>query len=614
MTRTALAFGASSVLILSSSAEPLGSYKLHFPATGAAQLQQQTGIVKEIIVKGNAHQSKQAILAAIRTKVGQPLNQSTLDQDKADLFDTGYYKAEPLVTVKPNPDGTVSVTIELVENPAIKEIRIVGNTVISREQILAAVTFKVGDIFSNREAKVTSTNIGQLYAKKGYFAEVIDLNYLPESPQTLNIQILETTVTSVSVTGATRTKKHVLDRLIKTRAGQIFDTNKWVRDLRKLHDTGWFDKVEPREDVSGGAGQIALGANVHEQHTGNFGVGLQVDPQSSFAGFIRYGDSNFNGSGQSVSTSFTQGTRGGGPSIDFGYGNPFIDSRDTSMNVQVFSRVVYRFTNDAFGGSDLGSGSEYTERRTGSILSFTRPIGTTLSASVSTRYEAVKTDVATEVTNGFIQQDGQIASAAFSLINNRKDLDTSPSRGDFFQLSIEPGYSDITRIGGLITDQSTLGHSFFAKYVADYRLYFSPGQKPRTRDKLDDPRHVLAFRLRAGTITGRVPFFEQFFAGGADTVRGYPEDRFWGTNELIGTGEFRLPIQKGFDFIPFVDYGGAWGGYGNVNTFYQTNNFRMHLGYGIGLSFRTPLGPIRLDFGVGEKGVTRTHFQIATNF
>lgn len=579
-----------------------------------ASLSLQAGIVKEVIVKGNVRQSKEGILATMRTKVGQPLNQATLDQDRANLFDLGVFKAEPQITVKSNPDGTFSITVEVVENPVIKEIRVVGNSVMTREQILAVTTLKVGDIFSNREAAVTSKNISALYAKKGYFAEVVDLAYLTESPQTLNIQILETVVTSVKVTGNTRTKKRVLDHLVKTRAGQIFDTNRWVKDLRRLQNTGWFDKVDPKEDVSGGAGQVALEANVRETHTGQFGLGVQVDPQSSFAGFVRYADTNFLGSGQSISSSFTQGTRGGGPSIDFGYGNPFIDHHDTALNVQVFSRVVYRFTNNAFGGSDLGNGSEYTERRTGSIVGVSRPIGENLTGSISGRFESVTTNVATELTNGFIQQDGTIASAVFGLSNNRRDLDTSPSRGSLLTLSVEPGFSDITKIGGLITDQSTLGSSFFTKYVMDYRLYFSPGQPPRPRDKLDDPRRVVAFRVRAGTITGKIPFFEQFFAGGADTVRGYDEDRYWGKTELLGTAEYRYPLQKGFDLVPFIDYGGAWGGYGTVNTFYQTNSFRMHLGYGIGVSFRTPLGPIRLDFGIGERGHTRTHFQIATSF
>jgi len=38
------------------------------------------------------------------------------------------------------------------------------------------------------------------------------------------------------------------------------------------------------------------------------------------------------------------------------------------------------------------------------------------------------------------------------------------------------------------------------------------------------------------------------------------------------------------------------------------------LGYGAGLSFRTPLGPIRIDIGFNEEGRSRTHFIIGTSF
>jgi outer membrane protein insertion porin family len=111
-----------------------------------------------------------------------------------------------------------------------------------------------------------------------------------------------------------------------------------------------------------------------------------------------------------------------------------------------------------------------------------------------------------------------------------------------------------------------------------------------------------------------VPFFEQYFAGGADTIRGYEEDRFWGKQQLLTTLEYRHPIQKAFNVILFVDYGGAWGGYGSVNKFTQSSSPNLNLGYGIGFSFRTPLGPLRLDLGFNKEGKSRTHFLIGTSF
>jgi len=112
-----------------------------------------------------------------------------------------------------------------------------------------------------------------------------------------------------------------------------------------------------------------------------------------------------------------------------------------------------------------------------------------------------------------------------------------------------------------------------------------------------------------------VPFFEQFFAGGANSVRGYEEDRFWGKQMALASLEYRHPIQTGMSLIGFVDYGGAWGGFGGVNSFSQSDTLKLYMGYGIGLSFHVPkIGPLRFDYGFDKQGHGRLHFQMSTAF
>jgi Outer membrane protein/protective antigen OMA87 len=113
---------------------------------------------------------------------------------------------------------------------------------------------------------------------------------------------------------------------------------------------------------------------------------------------------------------------------------------------------------------------------------------------------------------------------------------------------------------------------------------------------------VFAIRAYYGAISGTVPFFEQFFIGGAETLRGYPEDRFWGKNAALLSFEFRQPIEKAFTAVFFVDIGHAWGGYPSVNDFLQRDRFRPEVGYGLGVRVRTPLGPLRIDYGIGRDG------------
>ena len=323
-------------------------------------------------------------------------------------------------------------------------------------------------------------------------------------------------------------------------------------------------------------------------------------------------DSDLNGSGQGLSLDLTQATQGGGPSVRLDYTNPFYDSKDTTIHASIYSQVIYRFSG-IFAQTSSSLTSEYYERRTGSSVGFSRPINDTESYGVGLRVENVNTQVNSSVSN-FIQQDGDVAVGTFGFTINKRDVDLDPSRGYYLHLAIEPGYANINEVGGIGASTAILGENLFLRDTVDYRRYWTKGP-PSTAKEIDAPRKVLALRLRAGDIRGKVPFFEQFFAGGVDTIRGYPEDMLWGREEFLANLEYRVPLQKAFEIIPFVDYGDAWGGYGSINSYTQTETPRPYLGFGVGLSFNIPrLGNIRLDLGLDTDLRSRVHFQIGQPF
>lgn len=587
-------------------------FALLIGALCSAQQTTPTGVVSDIVVSGNHVITKEAILARMKTKVGQPYNQTQLDQDKASIEQLGFFSA---VDVRPTPieGNNVRINVDVQEFAVVKEIRVVGNTVIPTDRIMKVVTIKVGQPFNMTEQAPTAQAIAKLYNDKGYFGLAEELAPLQDSPGTVSIVIREMKVNSVGVQGNTRTKSWVFRRLIHTKPGEAFNVHKWDDDLRRIYGTQWFDKVDPVEKQTEDGYGMDLLVDVKEARTGQVVLGVTLDPRSSFAGQARLADTNLNGTGQSVGIGFQQAIQGGGPSVDLDYGNPFVDSHNTAMSAAIYSHLLYRFTGSGFGTSSSPTDTLYTERRTGASLGFSRLVGERLTASVGGRFEAIRTsNLNTTNTNGFIQQDGTVAVASLGFNRNRRDVDIDPSRGDWFNLLVEPGFSHINEIGGALQDPSILGSHTFDRNTIEYRTYFT-SQPPRGR-QLDAPRRVLAFRARYGTITGKEPFFEQFFVGGSDTLRGYADDRYWGSQMFLSSLEYRHPLQKAFNVIGFVDYGGAWGGYGTVNNFTQYKNMRLHVGYGVGVGFRTPLGPIRLDFGFNEKHGSRTHFLIGTSF
>lgn len=115
----------------------------------------------------------------------------------------------------------------------------------------------------------------------------------------------------------------------------------------------------------------------------------------------------------------------------------------------------------------------------------------------------------------------------------------------------------------------------------------------------------LAMRARAGLAIPikeerRIPLVRRFFAGGADSVRGFPYQKLGpldptakplgGEAMLEGNLELRFPIWKELGGVVFVDAGNVYEDIGD-------NMGALRFTSGAGLRYQTPVGPLRLDFG-----------------
>ncbi len=115
-------------------------------------------------------------------------------------------------------------------------------------------------------------------------------------------------------------------------------------------------------------------------------------------------------------------------------------------------------------------------------------------------------------------------------------------------------------------------------------------------------------KVAAGTCAPNliVPVSERFFAGGTSTHRAFTRDNLGtkpdtlnadgvgigGTVLLIGNAEWRIPVTGGFEVALFVDAGNTWADPKN------TDLGLIRTGAGIGLHYLTPVGPLRLEYGL----------------
>ena len=99
-----------------------------------------------------------------------------------------------------------------------------------------------------------------------------------------------------------------------------------------------------------------------------------------------------------------------------------------------------------------------------------------------------------------------------------------------------------------------------------------------------------------------VPIFDRFYAGGANTVRGYrerrigprdpvTEDPIGGEALLVGNIEGSFPVVQNLRGAIFYDVGNVWQ---EIDDF-GSGGYKSSVG--LGVRVKTPLGPIRLDYG-----------------
>ena len=122
-------------------------------------------------------------------------------------------------------------------------------------------------------------------------------------------------------------------------------------------------------------------------------------------------------------------------------------------------------------------------------------------------------------------------------------------------------------------------------------------------------RPVLALRAGGDRVWGRYAFFDAALVGGAETVRGFDEDRFAGDGSLYGNAELRAYLTRIFLLMP-ADFGVF--GLADVGRVFQSgeSSSAWHSGFGGGLwiSFLGRANTFSLAAARSDEG-TRMYFR-----
>ena len=502
----------------------------------------------------------QAALSGAGIKEGQPLRATSFDDARKAIIGSGYY-SDVYFTPGTTADKKATLLVEVFENQVVQLVRIRPNVPVKGldpQSLLPLLKSQADNVGNANYIREDAQLIQKAYRDKGYeaFLSEVDDIFDPKTG-TLTFPVTVTLISDIEIQGLKKTRPYVARRELRSKVGEPLNRDLVKRDTTRLFATGLFADVEnPRTEVTE-EGKTKLIIPVQEQRTGQVQVGFGYSQAQRLTGNLDIAETNFQGKGQTVSASWQVGGYASRNSVELGFSEPWIDKNNTGLSLQLYDRSLFRF-NRIFS-SNLTNGSDdrpYYEQRTGGSATLSRPLTEYTRGFLSGRTERIKannleynygllTNDQVNAIQGSLAQSGNTTSFSLRTVTNTRDNERSPAKGyfvapygevgaatfDYRNPRINPAFisAEITPNVNRVTSDQRSQTGLFTKGGIDVRRYASL-DGPRL-NSLNEPKRVLATRLLVGTSAGNIAFSEQYFMGGHD-LRGYNDNRFWGTTSF----------------------------------------------------------------------------------
>ena len=591
--------------------------------------------IQEINFIGNNAFSESTLLSEMQLKTGGWLSwyskddlyskqklTADLESIRSYYLNRGYLEfviESTQVSITPDKKG-IFLTISIREGQlfTVKNVRLAGELLGKETELMSLITLKSGDTFSSAKLTESTKAIAGVLGSYGYAFAVIN----PQPDIRRDISEVDLTlvvdpgrrvyVRQVNVTGNAKTRDVVIRREMRQFESSWFDGDKIDLSKKRLGRLGYFTETDiSTQDVPGSPDQVDVNVKVTEKPTGAVTIGAGYSSTEKVILSAGINQDNAFGTGTAVGLNASLGKIN--QNLTLSQYDPYF----TEDGISRYTDLYYRSSKPLYYVGD----PDYQIKSVGSNLKFGVPdtevdrvfFGTGIE--VFNIYATVNTPIPYQT---YVQSFGGSIPGSLTTYNvpltagwarDGRDSTLIPSDGSLQQLSAEVG----TPIGDLT----------FYRIYGQYQKYhsFSKG-------------NILSFNgeVGYGEAYGNKPFpiTKNYYVGGIGSVRGYAPGSLGPQyyNSLIGayqpTGgqskivtniEYTFPVpgsgvDKTLRLFTFVDGGNAFG----------TNiNLVLRYSYGIGLSWISPLGPLKFSYGIPIRtqptdNIQRLQFQVGTAF
>lgn len=584
----------------------VGDASLYLSSNDDSAIEAQVGkTITSVDFEGIPEEVKAKLAPLIQSKPGSTVTVEGIRNDVASLGSIGVFSQIRPVFVSV-PEG-VKLTYQLVSNPVVKNVEFSGNTVFTSDYLKSIMQIPKDSVLNFVLVNQKLREIEDLYLKQGYMLVSIP-NVQVSADGTIHIDISEGIVEDIVIVGNEKTKNYVITRELKLKKGKPFNKFLASRSMERLYNLGYFEDVNMKL-LPGKTNEhdVIIEIDVIEQKTGIVTVGAGYSDADGTVGIIELGDTNFRGTGDKVNLHWEFGGAGDGKNYTLSYTRPWINDNGDSLGASIFNRI-YEYDDYDANGDKV---AEYDKRRKGWNLTWghvsdeyrTNYFNFESSKESYDDHDGFETG---EVMDKYLAKNNitdyhdsdwyKAIMDNFGTTNSFTFTHVFDNRDNYFNASKGRRISFAAQWGG-----HGLGGDYdFYKFTAEGRFYKALGNG-----------HILALRLMGGYIDGDVSYGNLFDLGGSDTLRGYEDDQFKGKKMYAATLEYRFPIAKKVQGVLFTDAGSTWGIDEGKIPWY-TDDDSLNWSVGVGIRLQTPIGPIRLDYGHGDRN--KFNFSFGTQF
>ncbi|MNJ95949.1 Outer membrane protein assembly factor BamA precursor [compost metagenome] len=528
------------------------------------------------------------------------------------------------VSITPDKkDIFITINIKEGEKFTVSDIKLEGEMLGREAELTSLLQLKKGDVFSGEKLTASTKNISDRLGNFGYaFANVNANPQIDREKKEVAFTVMidpgkRVYVRNINISGNTKTRDEVIRREMRQFENSWYDGEKIKLSRDRIDRLDYFNDVTVETpDVAGKTDQVDVNIGVTEKPTGNImlGAGFSSADKLSLSGGVN--QANAFGSGNTVGVNVN--TSRLNRTIALSSTNPYFTDDGISRSYEVFLRTTrpptvntgdYRIrtmgANIKFGVPFteydtvfFGAGVEQTE-----VQTYTGLTNYNDSPDVYKRYVDSMNGVASPSDPNSAFQQGQHDGSALGVPltaawqRDNRDSALVPTRGRYQRANFEI---------------SPAGDSNY--YRATYQTqYFQPLFGGSTTLALNGEVNY------GKALGGKVyPIFKNFYGGGIGSVRGYESsslgpkaangDPLGGSARLIFNAELQMPfpgsgLDRSLRWFTFFDAGNVYedgfGGGGGLKT-----------SAGIGLSWVSPIGPLKLSFGKPLNAVTEGSAQV----